>query len=56
MSKQPWQQRVKRILAYDFTGQYSYESCDIPTRARIDALLPKLARVFETVAYTGLEG
>lgn len=38
--------RLKMILAYEFSGQRSYESCDIPTRERIDALVRKLLRVF----------
>ena len=38
--------RLKMILAYEFSGQRSYESCDIPTRARIDALIRKLIRLF----------
>jgi hypothetical protein len=31
--------RLRRILAYEFSGQYSYECCDIPTRERIDRLI-----------------
>lgn len=37
---------LRMILAYDYSGQRSYASCDIPTRARIDAMIRKLAAVF----------
>lgn len=37
--------RLKTILAYEFSGQRSYDACDIPTRARITKLISKLQRV-----------
>lgn len=36
--------RLKTLLAYAWDGQRSYESCDIPTRAKIDTLIPKLLK------------
>lgn len=41
-----YEARLKMILAYEFSGQRSYESCDIPTRERIDVLVRKLMKVF----------
>lgn len=34
--------RLRRILAYEFSGQLSYHSCDIPMRERIEKLIPKI--------------
>lgn len=36
--------KLKMILAYEFSGQKSFESCDIPTRERIEKLIPKLIK------------
>ena len=43
-------QRLRAILAYEFSGQRSYACCDIPTRERIDNLIPKLTKVFNADA------
>lgn len=38
--------RLRMILAYEFSGQRSFDACDIPTRARIEALVKKLLKLF----------
>lgn len=43
-AENPTEARLRQILAYEFSGQRSYFACDIPTRLRIDALIPKLTR------------
>ena len=34
--------RIKAILAYELSGQRSFEACDIPTRERIVRLVAKI--------------
>lgn len=44
MKRRSVESKWKAILAYEFSGSTSYESCDIPTREKIDRLIPKLRR------------
>lgn len=37
--------RLKTILAYELSGNRSFESCDIPTRQRIERLITKVLRL-----------
>ena len=39
------EQRLRAVLAYEF-GERSFAACDIPTRDRINKLIPKLFRAF----------
>ena len=42
----PKESRLKIILAYEFSGQRCFESCDIRTRSIIKKLIPKIAAVY----------
>lgn len=44
MKRRSVESKWKAILAYEFSGSISYESCDIPTREKIDRLIPKLRK------------
>jgi len=51
-----YEQRLKMMLAHEFSGTTSYESCDIPTRLRIDRLVSKILKMLQEVAHRGAIG
>ena len=45
--------KLRTILAYEFSGERSFPSCDIETRDRINRLIPKLFRAFNAPTPAG---
>ena len=47
------EQRLRAILAYELSGGRSFAACDIPTRDRINKLIPRLFRAFDQSTSAG---